>query len=164
MAFRTICGDVLCHLYFVVLRSMISRSPSKIPTPRMDSPDARTKNVAAGLRTRCSLRSSLPSMWSSAGLGNPAGTWALNSGSSSLSGESAKRSTGVGFQTLIRTQHEHCCDDSSIDTDFPATAIGGYVSCLPRRIALRRVSADSLDLNAPSTHQALTIAGAPPHF
>lgn len=32
------------------------------PAPRMDSPVARTKKVAAGRRTRCSLRSSFPSM------------------------------------------------------------------------------------------------------
>jgi len=59
----------------------------------IDSPDARTKNVAAGRRTRCSLRSSLPSMWSSAGLGKPASTGEPNNGSSSGVGHSTKRST-----------------------------------------------------------------------
>ena len=86
----------------VIPRSMTSRSPSKIPAPRMDSPAARTKKVAAGRRTRCSFRSSLPSMWSSAGLGKPASTGEPNNGSSSGVGCSTKRST---FQVPEQKEH-----------------------------------------------------------
>ena len=69
------------------------RGDSPVDDEQIDSPAARTKNVAAGLRIRCSLRSSLPSMWSSAGLGKPASTGEPNNGSSSGVGYSTKRST-----------------------------------------------------------------------
>ena len=41
--------------------STISKSPSWMPAPTIESPRTRKKNVASGRATRCSSKDSLPS-------------------------------------------------------------------------------------------------------
>ena len=55
-------------------RSTTRRSPSRMPAPTIESPSTFTKNVAAGLFTNSSFKSSGVSWCCSAGEGNPATT------------------------------------------------------------------------------------------
>lgn len=68
-------------------RSTTSMSPSKMPAPVMESPPARTKNVAEGRLTQSWCKSRPRSMYPCAGEGNPAETCSSKSGHSVVCSE-----------------------------------------------------------------------------
>ena len=62
-----------------------------MPAPTIESPLTRARNVEAGCRNKCRVRSNGASRWSSAGEANPAGTGQPNNGNSCAVSRAAAR-------------------------------------------------------------------------